>query len=269
PLNAQEKRDAWPGGFTEFILKTAGKPEIERYPGHEFFPELMGAGRRSADRGKFRQLTAQMAMLFLTRRKTNGERLCDIRASDIDDFYYEHLDFDPASPEPVRFVNVLNKIRFFLGDRRKKLAAHEAIHLILLIDSLQDDYTRSWERNFASAFDRFREEVAKDKKTRYEDSPGEFWLRYANWTRVSADHGDTIQRRHEFFCHKMIEWLSPQVKDPIRVFGPIERELIYYRDERECQVCHNKVPWSEAEIHHVRPHADGGATTIANGLLVC
>ena len=32
PLNAQEKRDAWPGNFTEYILKIGGKPEIPRYP---------------------------------------------------------------------------------------------------------------------------------------------------------------------------------------------------------------------------------------------
>ena len=268
PLNAQEKRDAWPGDFTEFVLKIGGKPEIEKYPGHEFFGELLKAGK-SADRGKFRQLAAQMAMLFLTRRETNGERLCDIGASKIDDFYYEHLDFDPASPDAVRFLDVLNKIRFFLGDRRKKLQAHEAIHLILLVDSLLDHYTRSWERNFASAFDRFREHVAMDKKTRYDDPPGEFWSKYTSQTRVGADKRDVIQRRHEFFCQKMIEWLSPQLKDPIRIFGPIEREIIYYRDKRECQSCHQEVPWSEAEIHHVHPHADGGPTTIANGLLFC
>lgn len=76
PLNAQEKRDAWPGKFTEFVLKIGGKPEITRYPGHEFFVKLMGA--RTTGRGKVRQLTAQMLMLLLKRRETNGQRLCDI-----------------------------------------------------------------------------------------------------------------------------------------------------------------------------------------------
>ena len=28
PLNSQEKRDAWPGNFTKYILKIGGKPEI-------------------------------------------------------------------------------------------------------------------------------------------------------------------------------------------------------------------------------------------------
>ena len=42
PLNAQETRDAWPGQFTEFILKVGGKPELARYPGHEFFRKTLG-----------------------------------------------------------------------------------------------------------------------------------------------------------------------------------------------------------------------------------
>ncbi|MEZ6015674.1 MAG: DUF262 domain-containing protein [Planctomycetota bacterium] len=80
PLNAQEKRDAWPGKFTEFVLKVGGKPEIARYPGHEFFVKLMGA--RATGRGKVRQLAAQMVMLFLKRRETGGQRLCDINSRD-------------------------------------------------------------------------------------------------------------------------------------------------------------------------------------------
>ncbi|MGB2998736.1 MAG: DUF262 domain-containing protein [Phycisphaerae bacterium] len=266
PLNAQEKRDAWPGGFTDFVLKVAGKPEIPRYPGHEFFPELMGA--RRGTRGKLRQLAAQMMMLFMAHRETGGERLCDINANQIDDFYYEHMEFDATSPEAKRFEQVLAKIRWFLGDRRKNLLAHEAIHLVLLIGTLMDHYTRSWEPGFATAFDRFREHVVQDKATRYDDSPGEFWLKYASLTRVNADRADNIRRRHEFFCQKMLEWLSPQPKDPTRTFGPLEREIVYYRDGRRCHFCGKEVAWKEAEIHHVNPHAEGGPTGLANGVLV-
>src|ERR1051326_6823262 len=43
PLNSQEKRDAWPGNFTDYILRLAGKPEILRYPGHDFFKVVMKA----------------------------------------------------------------------------------------------------------------------------------------------------------------------------------------------------------------------------------
>ena len=65
PLNAQEKRDAWPGNFTEYILKIGGKPEIPRYPGNEFFNAVMKARKRN--RGDYRQLAAQMFLLLMAR----------------------------------------------------------------------------------------------------------------------------------------------------------------------------------------------------------
>jgi hypothetical protein len=42
PLNAQEKRDAWPGDYTEFVLKYGGKPDPDnpKYIGHDFFQKI-------------------------------------------------------------------------------------------------------------------------------------------------------------------------------------------------------------------------------------
>ena len=148
PLNSQEKRDAWPGQFTEFVLKLGGKPNVPRYPGHDFFNILMRAGRSTKDRGRFRQLAAQIAMLFLTRRKDGKWR--DTNATSVDGFYYENLGFDADSGNAKRLGEVLDKLMNILPDhqRRKKIVGHEAIHLVLLVDALLDDYTRSWESEF-------------------------------------------------------------------------------------------------------------------------
>ncbi len=265
PLNAQEKRDAWPGRFTEFILKVGGKPEITRYPGNDFFVKLMGA--KSTGRGKVRQLAAQMLMLFLRRRQT--QRLCDINSRAIDHFYYENLGFDGTGPDAARFVTILDRLVDMLGyKKRSKLQGHEAIHLVLLLDSLLDDYTRSWEGRFPVAFDLFRTHFAEDKLTRNSKSPGEYWTRYGQWTRVNSDRGDTILHRHEFFRRKMFESLQPELKDPKRLFGPLEREIIYARDEKRCKECGGEVVWGDAEYHHVIEHAKGGRTDLSNGVLV-
>jgi hypothetical protein len=131
PLNSQEKRDAWPGDFTEFVLKVGGKPVLPCYPGHDFFKKVMKASPKN--RGEFRQLCAQMFMLFLTRRENVG--LCDIKGEVIDTFYYKHLDFDPTSAEAKRFTDILDFLTDRLGDgNRKKVIGHEAIHLVLLLD---------------------------------------------------------------------------------------------------------------------------------------
>ena len=268
PLNSQEKRDAWPGQFTEFVLKLGGKPNVPRYPGHDFFNILMRAGRSTKDRGRFRQLAAQIAMLFLTRRKDGKWR--DTNATSVDGFYYENLGFDADSGNAKRLGEVLDKLMNILPDhqRRKKIVGHEAIHLVLLVDALLDDYTRSWESEFASAFDVFREQFALAKKTRNDSEPGEYWLQYGVWTRVNSDRAENIQRRHEFFAAKMHERLPLKMKDPQRMFGALEREIIYYRDRKRCGQCDADVIWSEAEIHHVDQHSQGGKTALENGALV-
>ena len=142
PLNSQEKRDAWPGNFTEFILKIGGKPQIAKYPGHEFFPDIMKA--KTQKRGEFRQLAAQMIMLYMAHRESGGEKLCDINRDAIDTFYYQHLNFDIQSDDARRFREILRLLTQSLSDgKRSKVIGHEAIHLVLLADSLLDDYTRS------------------------------------------------------------------------------------------------------------------------------
>jgi HNH endonuclease len=268
PLNSQEKRDAWPGQFTDFILRLGRKPGLARYPGHDFFNILMGA-QKVQDRGKFRQLAAQIAMLYFNRRSSDTDSFCDIKAEAIDDFYYENLGFDADSPDARRLFEILDKLTHILRDqKRSKIIGHEAIHLVLLVDNLMDDYTRSWEGTFSSAFDSFRHEFAKGKQTRDDASPSDYWLRYGVHTRVNSDRGDVIQRRQEFFSTKMRDNLTLILKDPQRLYGELERELIYYRDKKRCAVCGNEVPWSEMEIHHIEEHAKGGPTSLENGVLV-
>jgi hypothetical protein len=158
-----------------------------------------------------------------------------------------------------------------LGDgKRRKVIGHEAIHLVLLLDSLLDDYTRNWTERLAPAFDLFRLNVLKGKETRYDPVPGEYWLKYGQLTRTNTDRADTIRRRHEFFMQEMYAVLQPQLKDPARLFGPIERELIYHRDKKRCQACGcgAEVTWAEAEYHHIEEHVRGGPTILENGALV-
>lgn len=266
PLNSQEKRDAWPGQFTDFVLKLGGKAGIDRYPGHEFFNVLLGA-RHTKDRGKIRQLAAQIAVLYFSRRESG--RFRDINAAALDDFYYEHLAFDSESLETKRLVAILDKITSLLRDKKRpKIVGHEAIHLVLFVDTLLDDYTRSWEGKLAAAFDEFRHEFAKAKKTMDDPNPSDYWLRYGVLTRVNSDRGDSIQRRHEFFSSRMREFIEPELRDPQRLFGQLEKELIYYRDKKHCAMCGVDVPWSESEFHHVDQHYKGGKTVIDNGTLV-
>lgn len=269
PLSAQERRDALPGEFTDYILGLGGKPEIPRFPGHDFFIRTLGM-KPGRDRGKTRQLAAQIAVLFFNRRENGGDSYCDINAAAIDDFYYEHLDFDPEWEEAKRLVKILDKIAtVILPERHAKLRGHDAMHLVLLVDSLWDDYVRDWEQKLPGALDRFLEEIAKAKLTKDDPSPSEFWTQYVTWTRVNSDRGETIARRNRFYLEKMHEFLAPlTLKDPKRLYGEVERTVIFYRQNKNCAVCDSGVSWSDAEVHHVDEHSKGGQTSLQNGAVV-
>lgn len=269
PLNAQETRDAWPGQFTDFVLKLGGKAGVARYPGHPFFKDVVGI-RSSNDRGKARQLAAQIAVLFFTRRDGKFRELPDINSSSINDFYYKNIDFDQDAPDAKRLVAILDRLASLLGQgERQALKGHDAIHLVLLVDSLWDEYTRAWEEKLPSALDNYLEQLALAKQSRDSKSPNEFWLQYGQWTRVNSDRGERISHRDRFYLQKMLEWLEPlQKRDPTRTYGSVEKQLLYSAREKRCDVCGSRIAWDEAEVHHVVPHAEGGATILQNAALV-
>jgi len=60
PLNAQEKRDAWLGGFSHFVLKVAGKAGLVGYPGEDCFVELFGPPR-TTDRDPKNNISTKFA----------------------------------------------------------------------------------------------------------------------------------------------------------------------------------------------------------------
>jgi hypothetical protein len=269
PLNGQETRDAWPGNFTDFILRIGGKPQLARYPGHGFFKRVLKM-KPDVDRGKTRQLAAQIALLFFVRRSRGGDAFTDINSRAIDTLYYTELDFDANRPEVKRFISILDWLEAaFAGAKRPKMRAHEAMHLVLLVDSLWEDYDRGWQDKLVDAHDEFAENLVRAARTKDHQNPDEYWTQYGQWTRVNSDRADRIRHRHMFYVDKMMLAMGPlRLRDPKRSFGPLERELIYYRDKKRCAVCNAVVPWDDAEIHHVDPHANGGPTTVSNGVLV-
>ena len=66
----------------------------------------------------------------------------------------------------------------------------------------------------------------------------------------------------------MFEILKPQLKDTKRLYGQIEKEIIYYRNKKTCAVCKDEIKWDKLEIHHIDEHQNGGQTTLENGVPV-
>jgi hypothetical protein len=266
PLSHQETRDAWPGQFTEFVLRLGGKPELPRYPGHDFFTRTLRM-KPGADRGKTRQLAAQIAMLFLSRRHSSAGGFRDTNAASLNDYYYEQLGFDQTSSDAKRLVDILDTLTRLIDPKKHaKLLGHDAIHLVLLADALWDDYAPTWQEKLPPALDGFKAKALEAKRNDWTD---EFWSKYGQWTRVSADKGTFIGMRHTFYMEKMFALMEPlKLKDSKRTFGELDREILFYRQNKRCLVCDGQISWGEGEVHHVEEHSQGGATSLENGALV-
>ena len=274
PLNAQEKRDSLPGEFADFIMKLGGKPERIGYPGHDFFTKVLGM-KPSTDRGRCRQLAAQIAILFLQRQKNGTSHFCDLKRAEIDEFYYSQLDFDSASSECERLRKILDILHALLWDwSGPKLVAHNAIHLVLLVDSLLDDYTSGWATVFKASQEQFSalhaEATLKSKNRDLNGKWLEHWQEYGTWTRAGSDSSYSIKRRHDYYVKEMLRSFGDDLvpKDPNRSFNSLERQVIFWRDGGTCQVCDSGVDFDHCEIHHLSPHKDGGRTVLSNGVLV-
>jgi hypothetical protein len=271
PLSDQEKRDAWPGGYTEFVLRFAGKRNNIKYPGHDFFnnwvkkaPQRNIEGQEDIkDTGSSRKLCAGLGMLYF-RNATNGN-WTDLKIQNIDELYHQNLGLKMNDPRVERFRDLLNlALECLNGYTGKKLDDHEVYHIILLLDSLYDDYTKSWVVHFQEAFDNFRKEIAEARKIK----AGEYYQNYAMLNSFHASSANSLKTRHSFFTDRMFEMLNPILKDKTRLYGELEREILYYRYEKKCQICGIDIPWDELEIHHVNQHQHGGQTILENGIPV-
>lgn len=272
-LRAQEIRDAWPGDFCSLVLEIGGKPQMDLL-GHEFFPKAMQA-KPESDRGKTRQLVAQLLMLFLEQKDRSRGHFVTLSLQALNAFYHRHSTMNLDSPEVKRFRSILDKLAVLFGGRKSSpLAGHDVIHLVLFTDMLMDYYTPKWEDGLVAAFGKFAAKLREAKKhtelpvDKSKDLQGAW--NYFVKTRANSDNSSTIRQRHEIYTRLMLKFLGDNAveKDPQRGFANWQRELIYYRDKKLCHQCGGEVVWDDAEIHHKVPHSEGGQTTLDNGVLM-
>ena len=165
PLTPQDKRDSWPGNFTEFILKIGGKHREEQWPGDPLFKEVAKVRNNESKR---RQLAAQVYILFWSLR--NNEKFCDINSAKLDEFYHFNVNFDEESIEARRFKKIC-KIISDAMNQKPRLVGHFIIHLFLLVDSLVNDYVEGWEDNLAEKLFEFDKRLKQAAEV-YEESSG-------------------------------------------------------------------------------------------------
>ena len=266
-LNNQEKRDAYPGQFTEFILKLGGKEEL-KLNGYDFFKKLVRR-RSRIDRGEIRQLAAQITILFLERREKGI--IVDGGREKIDEYYDTMQDFDAFSGDCQRLLAIIQKLESLLANwNGPKFAGHNAICLVLFVDSIFDDYTRAWEDSFESALKEFFKFYEEGRQANKDGQYHAAWQDYGQYAGSASDNADRIRRRQDCFSAFMTNTLESHLvpKDPKRSFTELEKRAIFWRESGNCQNCEGPVKWEEAVYHHIVPHKNGGKTVVTNGALV-
>ena len=269
PLTPQDKRDSWPGNFTNFVLRVGGKSTVDKWYGCPLFIEIAKVSNES----KRRQLVAQIFMLHWMIQKEN--KFCDIKSANIDEFYHSQVGFDEESKEAKNFLKVCKKLHSAF-EGKPKLVGHYLIHLFLLVSYLLEEYASGWENQLSSKWNDFearRQQAASDVKNNKEGNFNQYYYQYGRHTQTRSDNASTIRRRHAFFVEEMLNLLVLKKLDPERTFTSLQRQVVFFRDMEMCQWSRmkgidRKVVWDEMEVHHVTPHARGGRTEIRNAALV-
>ena len=246
PLSPQEKRDAWPGEFSNFVINTAGKQGLK--PGHNFFGKLLyGAGGKKGG-VRMRQTCSQIFMTFYTRSVySNPDAFVALSSQQIDEFYRHNLDFDPQHPDShaERFREILDVTFALLANwRGPSLKLHVALHTLLLVDALIDDFTDDWKKRFPKSLKEFLKRVQNANSRK--DITDEYYREYGYLTTVSSTSKSVIKDRHVFFVSKMVEMLDPLIRhNPIDDLTYAERELLYYSSSCRCKKCGRLVRWKK------------------------
>lgn len=271
-LNDQERRDAWPGDFTDYISKGIGGKEglVDEYgkecAPHPFFVQVMRIKPPRApkgDRGRVRKIAAQLYQMHAS--YADGRQVKGIGKNDLNRLYMENVKFENSDPQGrtrSQFVESLTTLKQIFDTTAKRNQGaqqiHGAIHLMLLITTLleyisQGDcvavgkYLRDAHKDFYTKCDQ------ANRKTDEEKNQDEYWLEYRNLTSQSADSPRTIKRRHAFFIEKMAEKLSNPGDIDV---GPRPSSRAPEILQRVCDILRQEVRELRADLDNSREYGD-------------
>jgi hypothetical protein len=290
PLTAQEKRDAWPGDFTNFVIQHAGKPGHRLSDPKPFFNQFRktNAKRLTVADGEhyvdghadMRKFFAGLAMTIMLRERSEID-FVDLKGKTINDFYLDNLDLSADDPGAQRVVGLLDRIvdlpKFSSLKEAGPMSFQMAFHFAVFVDALdQGNYTNNWKHSVVEAFLEFKREVASarlhHRETRESLPHHERFGRLLSGS--GSDTAEIMRIRHAFMLSELYPKIGLVPRDPNRGFDSLEREVIWNRDRGQCQNpgCprpERRLAFRDATIHHIVEHSAGGMTALKNGILIC
>jgi hypothetical protein len=297
-LTDQEKRDAWPGDVTEFVIKLAGKKGHPLSTPHPFFDILKNPQTRKKnnsdefeseylsnliedDRVLIRRFFALLTMTITTRLE-QGRDFVGLKTDTVNQFYLKHLQFLEKNKEIAdHIIDLLDKLvalKYF--ETLKKIPFTWVYHFALLVDSLlQGNYVDDWQNKIVRVFldlQRNFSNALQDRKKNPNQlfSPSLEALLAAFSKHSGSNNGDIIKNRHAAFIYEMYLRLNLKTKTP-QILDKVEREIIWLQDHGTCRYHSDSLPEhkissiKEAEFYQITKHTTGGKMALANIVLLC
>ncbi len=250
PLNAAEKRRAYPGNMKHVVSKLSK---------HRVFEFCSFSERRYG----YEDAVAKVLHMII-----HGQ-ITDIRPASIRQTYEHNQKIDEKDPRVKDLSRTLNFLsEAFKGLPDPKLKKWALITLSYLSNGLLESYSLS---NFPSEFGRMFlnfEQSRLENVQRPEEKQDPELLAFTNSVR-SDSIPDMEFRDRQLKIRTFLAIPDLEPLDPKRGFSPEARLAVFWRDKGRCQNCGKQVDQSDFHVDHIKPHSSGGKTILRNARLLC
>ena len=250
-LKAQEKRNAIPSKMRDFVKKVAN---------HNFFYKVNFKDSRFT----YDLIAAQMCLLAISKN------ICNIKDKDLNNMYWNNLDFDENCNEAKNVFKILNYLDTMFESKTPELKRYSVISLFILIMDMMPNYDiREREKEFADWFIKFEYNRSLEEQKPADEQDSRLVI-YHEKTSNSSDTFDSLMYRHNLLKENLLANVpNLPLRDSRRNFDDAQRQVIFRRDNGICKVCGKKCEWNEWEADHIKPWSKGGQTEIENGQVLC
>ena len=248
PLTAGERLNAKYGDMHDFISELSE---------HKF---LVNANIRNY-RGAFHQICAQITALELF-------GITDVKFRNLEQMYEKYRHFDKNSTQANWIRKVFNFLLRAFPEKTPELHTRAGIvSLYLLVSELMKEYAiKDKEKLIHDFIIDFEKKLVEAEETENDVE----LLKYLNAVSHSSDSANSIRTRHEII--RTYFFLFAKELEPLDVnrgFTEAQRIAIYRKNKGICQMCGKKVDWDNFHADHIKPHSQGGKTSVENGQVLC
>lgn len=251
PLKAPEKRRAIPGNMRDVV---------EDLSKHSFFVNFC---EFTNSHFAYEDVAAKALCMFLQ----GGP--CSISAKSLERMYKTNKDIEKSDSAPSalrRAYNFLEKA--FKLSSNPHLKKYAAVDLPVIASALLNTFDLSnYPKEFAESYLSFLDEYAENRE-RDEEEQDPRLISYGNTAR--GDSLEFLEYRQKTLKECILEKMPYLItKDPTRDFTPEQRAVIYRKFKGICQSCGTYCDENSFHADHIIAHANGGATQISNGQVLC